>query len=110
MMQTSGIVVLVFGALTVIGGIMGYVKAQSLPSLVSGLLFGVALLASGWFVFKGNFPALYTAIALTLFLGGFFGIRLSSGAGFMPAGLMLILAFVTLIFLVVTLFTSLQKL
>lgn len=38
---------LAFGLLTIIGGIMGYVKAQSMASLIAGGVLGALLIAAG---------------------------------------------------------------
>jgi uncharacterized membrane protein (UPF0136 family) len=51
--QATEIYYLIFGLLTLVGGIMGYVKAKSLPSLVMGLLYGGALLSAGVLLFNG---------------------------------------------------------
>ncbi|MEI6562635.1 MAG: TMEM14 family protein [Verrucomicrobiota bacterium] len=54
MLQATEIYYLVFGALTLLGGIVGYVKAKSLPSLILGVLYGVALIAAGILLFNGQ--------------------------------------------------------
>ncbi|PNH06431.1 Transmembrane protein 14A [Tetrabaena socialis] len=41
---------LALSALTSLGGIMGYVKKKSLPSLLGGLTFGVAFGASAYII------------------------------------------------------------
>ena len=52
MTQTTELYYLIFGALTLLGGIVGYLKAKSTPSLVMGILFGLALLAAGFLVYS----------------------------------------------------------
>ena len=67
---------------------MGFVKAQSKPSLISGLVFGVALLASGLGVWNGSRQALVIAEVLAVILMVVMGIRFARTKKFMPAGLM----------------------
>lgn len=52
--QATEIYYLVFGTLTILGGIVGYIKVKSLPSLVMGVLYGVALIAAGILLFNGQ--------------------------------------------------------
>jgi len=52
--QATEIYYIVFGALTLLGGIVGYVKAKSLPSLITGVLFGLALIGAGILLFNGQ--------------------------------------------------------
>ena len=44
MIGPAKIYFIVFGALTIIGGIIGYVKAGSLPSIIAGSIAGILLL------------------------------------------------------------------
>ena len=43
-MDATRLYIFIFGALTIIGGIIGYVKAGSLPSIIAGAITGVLLL------------------------------------------------------------------
>jgi len=52
--QATEIYYIVFGALTLLGGIVGYVKVKSLPSLITGVLFGLALIGAGILIFNGQ--------------------------------------------------------
>ena len=82
--------ILIYGLLVLIGGIMGYVKAKSQVSLLSGVGSGIALLIA-WFV-AGNNPwlglGLATLLGLVLFV--VFVMRFLRTRSFMPAGLMMI--------------------
>ena len=74
MMNPAAVYVGVYGALTLAGGIMGYVKAKSRASLVAGTVCGVALLVCGQGINKGNQAAAAVTLAIALVLGGrFFG-------------------------------------
>ena len=54
---------LVFGLLTLVGGVMGYVKAGSLPSLIAGSVAGLLLILGDLLAF-GN----YRKVGATLLL------------------------------------------
>ncbi len=43
---------LFFGLLTVVGGVIGFVKANSRASLIAGSISGIALIASSIFIFN----------------------------------------------------------
>lgn len=47
MLQSVEIFYFVFGAITVVGGVMGYVKAHSKASLIAGGICGVLLIVAG---------------------------------------------------------------
>ena len=52
--RTTEIYYIVFGTLTLLGGIMGYVKVKSLPSLITGVLLGLVLIGAGLLLFNGQ--------------------------------------------------------
>ena len=86
--------ILVYALLVAIGGIIGYVKAKSNQSLISGLGSGVAL-AIAWYVSLQN-PTiglvLATVIAVALVV--VFALRFRATNKFMPAGLLASLSLV----------------
>ena len=64
---------LVFGVLTLIGGIIGFVKANSLPSLIAGTVCGLILLAAGIVIFFGHLDlGLILGILVSVALAGQF--------------------------------------
>lgn len=64
---------LVFGALTIIGGIIGFVKAKSRASLIAGSLCGLALVVSGILVERDNVVAgLIVGLIVSAMLAGKF--------------------------------------
>ncbi|PSB29808.1 hypothetical protein C7B82_10620 [Stenomitos frigidus ULC18] len=80
--------ILIYALLVAIGGIIGYVKAKSNQSLLSGLGSGAAL-AIAWYVSLQN-PTigliLATVIAVALVI--VFALRFRATSKFMPAGLL----------------------
>ncbi len=100
MNKTAAVVLLgIYSFIVALGGVIGYVKADSIPSLVMGLAFGLALLFNTFGVAKGCVMALKISIGLTAFLGIFFLYRYLLSYAFMPAGLMTLLSAVMLVIL-----------
>ncbi|MBW4653586.1 MAG: hypothetical protein KME20_11210 [Kaiparowitsia implicata GSE-PSE-MK54-09C] len=83
------IAAIAYGLLTLIGGIVGYVQAQSVPSLVSGLVSGVLLLLCALLWIRGASWAAGGAIAITLLLVVVFIVRYAKTRKPMPALLMI---------------------
>jgi uncharacterized membrane protein (UPF0136 family) len=80
-----------YGILTLVGGIMGYIKAKSQASLISGLISGSLLIFAGGAQLMGQSWGLTLAAAISAVLVVVFILRLVKTRKFMPAG-MLILA------------------
>ncbi len=95
-MNPSALIVFVYAVLTLGGGIFGFVKVGSRPSLISGLVSGLLLLAAGYGLLRGQSWGLPLSLVLTAALLIFFGVRYSQSHAFMPAGLMVILSILTL--------------
>ena len=87
----------IYAALLAVGGVMGFVKARSRASLVSGLLSAVfAVVALGLAVVKNpvGIP-LGVALAITLFV--LFGYRYAiRNKQFMPSGMLAVVSLVVL--------------
>lgn len=99
-MKTKAYAVLAYGCLLLIGGIMGYVKAQSTVSLVAGTVCALLAFFSGWAMLRNYFTGYKYAIALTIVLSLFFGYRFYESFKFMPAGLMTLLSIALYTFLI----------
>ena len=79
----------VFGLLTIAGGVMGFVKAKSKPSLVAGGIAGGLLLAAGVLLGTENAQAgLVLAILVCIALAGRFVPGFLKTKKLMPAGMM----------------------
>lgn len=88
---------IVFGLLTIAGGIMGYVRAGSTASIIAGSISGILLLLAA-FLLPGNIAAGLALAAIVSFLlaGRFLPAFLKTGA-VMPAGMMSVLSVIGLI-------------
>lgn len=85
------IIHLVAGALTAIGGVIGFLKAKSTPSLVAGGVSGLLLILAG--VLSSSNPrnaAILGGIVSLLLLGRFLPAFLKNKS-FMPAGMVSLL-------------------
>ena len=82
----------IYGILLILGGIMGYVKAKSIWSLITGVVCGILILISTNFGSHNKKMQYFNVVMISLILAIFFYIRFNATHGFMPAGLMLILS------------------
>jgi uncharacterized membrane protein (UPF0136 family) len=92
---------IIFGALTIIGGVIGYVKAGSLPSIIAGSITGVLLLIAALLLPQHRAIGLTTALIISLVLAAQFVPKFFRTGRMMPAGLMSILSVIGLIVAVV---------
>ncbi len=97
------VIVCVYGALVLIGGVMGWAKAKSRPSLIAGLIGGLALLIAGGAISRGIAAGTYAALAIALLLAVVMGIRFAKTKKLMPAGLVTALSVVVALLVVVAL-------
>lgn len=94
----------IYAALLAAGGVLGYVKAGSKPSLIAGLASAaLATLALG-LSFLDSTLGIGLACVVALLLGGFFGYRFGvKTRKFMPAGLLSVLSAVVLVMAILAL-------
>jgi uncharacterized membrane protein (UPF0136 family) len=93
-MTADQTVLLIYCALLVLGGLMGFIKAGSKASIIASSAFAAILLL---FVF-GVLPIRYAWFVLFV-LVLFFGSRFGKSKKFMPNGMMLILTVITVVLL-----------
>ncbi|CAD7088039.1 unnamed protein product [Hermetia illucens] len=86
----------IYAATVAAGGVMGYVKAGSIPSLGAGLAFG-AILGVGAHFNSQNPPKPLLQFGTSLVLAGIMGSRWSKSGKMMPAGLICVLSCAALI-------------
>jgi uncharacterized membrane protein (UPF0136 family) len=98
-MKTTAAVILLYGLVILIGGIMGHHEKGSLASLISGLVCGGLLLGTSWVIFNKKAWGEYAALLLVFLLDGFFTYRFITTHKFLPSGLLSILSLGVLFFL-----------
>lgn len=98
-MRPTGWIVLIYALIVFLGGIFGYVKAESVPSLVMGVIFAVILSTSAFALLNEKWIGMRAAIAATALLAAFFIYRFILTFKFMPPGLMALLSIAVLAFL-----------
>jgi uncharacterized membrane protein (UPF0136 family) len=98
-MKKLSLLVLIYGVLILIGGIIGHIKAGSQPSLVMGIAMSVLLLLSSFAMYKEKKFGYYAAIVLAFFLDAFFSYRFTITHSFFPAGFMSLVSLAVLIML-----------
>lgn len=98
-LKISQWVVLIYGLLILVGGMIGFAKAHSAPSLIMGISFSIVIFLSAWLMFKGNKLGNTIAMVCSGLLTLFFAYRFFLTEKFMPAGLMVILSLIVLSFL-----------
>ncbi|MBD3881011.1 hypothetical protein IFO70_04500 [Phormidium tenue FACHB-886] len=86
-----------YGILAIAGGIFGYVKARSKPSLISGIVSGLLLLLGGLGQQQGMSWGLLLSVGVTIVLIVVFAIRFAKTRKFMPAGLMILAGILALV-------------
>jgi uncharacterized membrane protein (UPF0136 family) len=82
----------VFAILTIAGGVMGFVKAKSAPSLIAGGIAGALLLVAGYLLGTNVQAGLGLAFVVCLALQGRFVPAFIKTKKAMPAGMMAVLA------------------
>lgn len=102
MSLTLGQIVLgVYAVLLIVGGLVGFLKARSTPSLVAGLISGA--LAGGCVAVSGSNRMLGygLGLALAMIMGIVFAMRYTRSRKAMPSGLLALISLVVVIALVV---------
>ena len=94
MFEIARVFLFVFGALTVAGGLVGYLKAKSVPSLVAGGIAGAALIVAGYLVGTSGKAGLFVGLTVSFLLAARFGPAYRKTKKAMPAGLMAALSVV----------------
>ena len=100
-MEAARIYFIVFGALTIVGGIVGYLKAGSVASIIAGSNTGVLLLVAAFLLPEHRTIGLATALIVSLLLAAQFVPKFLRTGIVMPAGMMSILSAIGIIAVIV---------
>jgi uncharacterized membrane protein (UPF0136 family) len=96
-MEAAKIYFIAFGALTIAGGIVGYVKAGSMASIIAGSITGILLLVAAFLLPQHRAIGLATAFIISLLLAAQFVPKFIRTGRAMPAGMMAILSVIGLV-------------
>ncbi len=96
-MEATKIDFILFGLLTIAGGVVGYVKAGSTASLIAGSITGVLLLVAAFLLPEHRAVGLATALVISLLLAAQFVPKFLQTGRVMPAGMMSILSAIGII-------------
>jgi len=96
-METAKIYFVVFGVLTIAGGVVGYVKAGSVASIIAGSITGVLLLIAAFLLPEHRAIGLATAFIVSLLLAAQFVPKFIRTGRVMPAGMMSVLSVIGVI-------------
>lgn len=100
-MGPAKIYFIIFGILTIAGGIIGYVKAASVPSLIAGGITGILLVVAAFLLPEHRAAGLATAFIVSLLLAAQFVPKFLRTGRAMPAGMMSILSVIGIIVAIV---------
>src|SRR6266481_3479411 len=100
-MEAAKIYFIIFGLLTIAGGVVGYVKAGSVASVIAGSITGVLLLIAAFVMPEHRVAGLATALIVSLLLAAYFIRKYLSTGAVMPAGLMSVLSVIGVIVVIV---------
>ena len=101
MLVPTKIYFIVFGLLTIAGGIMGYVKAGSTASLIAGSISGLLLLLAAFLLPSHVLIGLALGGIVSLLLIGYFLPAFFRTGKMMPAGMMSLLSLLGMVFAIV---------
>lgn len=97
MIGPAKIYFIVFGLLTIVGGVAGFVSKGSVPSVVAGSISGALLLVAAFLLPNNVFAGLAMAAVVSFLLAGRFLPAFIKTGAFMPAGMMSILSVIGLV-------------
>ena len=101
-MKFTGIIVTIYGLLVVLGGLIGYLSAESLPSLIAGSVCGALLFAGGLGIYRYSVVAFFSSATISFLLMTFFTVRYFLSFKVMPAGIMSLLSLIIFLLILST--------
>ena len=98
MIHFTKIFYIVFGLFTIAGGLMGYLKAGSLASLIAGGVSGVLLLVAGFIFPASSFNVgLILGLVVSVSLAGYFLPKYFEKRAIFPSGFMALLSIASIV-------------
>ena len=97
MLGPAKIYFIIFGILTIAGGIIGYVKAGSTPSIIAGSITGILLIIAAWLLPEHRAAGLAAGLIVSLVLAAQFVPKFIRTGKVMPAGMMSILSVIGIV-------------
>ncbi len=97
MIGPARIYFIVFGILTIAGGVLGYVKAGSMASIIAGSITGVLLLVGAFLMPRNLAGGLALAVVVSFLLAGRFVPKFIQTGKAMPDGIMSVLSVIGII-------------
>jgi len=97
MLGAAKVYFIIYGLLTITGGIVGYVKAGSVISIIAGSISGLLLVAAAFLLPDHQAAGLIVALVISVLLTGQFVPKFFSTHRVMPAGLMSVLSVIGII-------------
>lgn len=96
----------IYAALLLVGGVIGFAKAGSRPSLIAGvasaILAAIAAVVCGFNLRLGAIQGALLAVVLAVFFGG----RFRASKKWMPAGMMMVVSQCVAIYLLLAVFAA----
>lgn len=109
MNNISNFISIIYAVLLIVGGAIGFLKAKSIISLISGALSGLLVLLAYKFGTRDPKSAYLYIAAISLCLAIFFLIRYSASQVFIPSGLMFLLSTTTFVVIGLSFLKSQKK-
>ncbi len=101
MIGPAKIYFIIFGLLTIVGGVIGFVKAGSTASIIAGSISGILLLLAAFLLPQQLAVGLIIAAVVSILLAGRFLPAFLKTGKMMPAGMMAILSVIGLVVAIV---------
>ena len=95
----EAVLLIVYGIMVCFGGVMGFIKAKSKPSLIAGTVAGVLSMISGAMVWSGAEVGALMGLGVSAALCLIFALRLARTKSMMPSGMMLVISILVTVLL-----------
>ena len=102
MIGPAKIYFIIFGLLTIVGGVIGYTTKGSVPSIIAGSVAGILLLIAAFLIPQSLVAGIALAGIVSLLLAGQFVPKFIKTGQMMPAALMSLLSVIGVIVAIVT--------